>query len=205
MQITGKRVFSAVVLVGTFVTTYQLLSKPQPVASALPTADAQAAAQSFDQKIGQFEAPRTQESPRAELHFTSDEVNAEIAETTGTLPASSTKPSTPQMSPDTVVGQGSVQIKSYQVKLDGNVVRGQFVAKISGIDVYVTLAGHLGSNDGYMTFEPTEFKLGEPNIPISLVNSALQKNLAEQRDMLKLPEGVESLRVENGELILVQK
>ena len=204
MQITGKRVFSAVVLVGTFVTTYQLLSKPQPVATALPTADAQAAAQSFDQKIGQFEAPRADSIPRAELHFTSDEVNAEIAETTGTLPVSNARPNTP-MSPDTVVGQGSVQIKSYQVKLDGNVVRGQFVAKISGVDVYVTLAGHLGSNDGYMTFEPTEFKLGELNIPISLVNSALQKKLAEQRDMLKLPEGVESLRIENGELILVQK
>jgi len=56
-----------------------------------------------------------------------------------------------------------------------------------------------------MTFEPTEFKLGELNIPISLVNSALQKKLAEQREMLKLPEGVESLRIENGELILVQK
>jgi len=37
------------------------------------------------------------------------------------------------------------------------------------------------------------------------VNSALQKKLAEQREQLKLPDGVASLRIENGELVILQK
>jgi hypothetical protein len=89
--------------------------------------------------------------------------------------------------------------------LDGDVARGQFATNIAGKDLWVTLAGHLGSQDGYVTFEPTEFKIGEFNIPISLVNSALQKKLAEQREQLRLPPGIASLRVENSELVITQK
>jgi hypothetical protein len=76
---------------------------------------------------------------------------------------------------------------------------------VAGKDVYVTLAGHLGSREGYATFVPTEFKVGDLDIPVSLVNGALQKRLTEQRDQLKLPDGVESIRVENGELVMTKK
>jgi len=69
----------------------------------------------------------------------------------------------------------------------------------------VTLAGHLGSKDGYATFDPTEFKVGDLNIPVSLVNDQLQKKLSEQRDRLKLPNGVGDMKVENGELVMTQK
>ena len=205
MQITGKRIFTAVMLVGTAVSTYQILSKPQQAGTPLPPTDAKAAADSFDQKLAQLEAPRTEDSAPAEFHFTSDELNAEVAESTSSLPAASGPTATRITSPDSPVGQGSVQIKSYQVNLNGDIARGQFVARIVGADVYVTLAGHLGSKDGYVTFDPTEFKIGELSIPVSLVNSALQKKLAEQREQLKLPEGIESLRVENGELVITQK
>jgi hypothetical protein len=85
------------------------------------------------------------------------------------------------------------------------VARGQFVANVAGKDLWVTLAGHLGSEGGYVTFDPTEFKVGEFSIPISLVNSALQKKLVEQREQLRLPPGIASLRVENGELVITQK
>jgi hypothetical protein len=37
------------------------------------------------------------------------------------------------------------------------------------------------------------------------VNDALQKKLAEQRDELKLPDNVSSIKVENGELVMTQK
>lgn len=120
-------------------------------------------------------------------------------------PQSPVKPASSVPSPDTVVGAGQVEVKGYQVKLEGDVARGQFLAPIAGKDVYVTLAGHLGSQDGYVTFDPTEFKVGDLSIPVSLVNSALQKKLAEQRENLKLPEGVGSLRVQDGELVITQK
>jgi hypothetical protein len=79
------------------------------------------------------------------------------------------------------------------------------VSEIGGKTVYITLAGHLGSKDGYATFDPTEFKFGDLSIPVALVNDALQKKLAEQRVQLKLPDNVSSIRVENGELVMTQK
>ena len=82
---------------------------------------------------------------------------------------------------------------------------GQFLTHIAGKDVWVTLSGHLGSKDGYATFDPTEFKVGDLNVPVSLVNDALQKKLGEQRDRLKLPDNVGGMKVENGELVMTQK
>jgi hypothetical protein len=40
---------------------------------------------------------------------------------------------------------------------------------------------------------------------VSLVNPTLQKKLAEQRDRMKLPDNVGSMKVENGELVMQQK
>jgi hypothetical protein len=91
------------------------------------------------------------------------------------------------------------------VSFDGDVAHGQFLTQIAGKDVWVTLSGHLGSKDGYATFDPTEFKVGDLNVPVSLVNDALQKKLNEQRDRLKLPENVGGMKVENGELVMTQK
>ena len=221
MHITVRRVFSAVMLLGCFVTTYQLFSRPQPVAEPQSQDVAKVNASSFDQKIERLETPRTSGEAPAEVRFSSDEVSAEIAQSTSspaagamnpvsaTAPAANTdsaKPvSTPPSSPDVAISQGQVQVKGYEVKLEGDVARGQFATQIAGKDVYVTLAGHLGSQNGYVTFDPTEFKVGELNIPVSLVNSALQKKLVEQREQLKLPQGIASLRVEDSQLVITQK
>ncbi len=206
MKITVKRVITTLMVVSGLVTGYQILSKPQPVAPPQNREEVRANAQSFDQKIELLEAARDQNSAPAEVRFTSDEVSAEVAEnmSPSSAPQAGTANTRPT-SPDAVVAQGDVQVKGYQVKLEGDVARGQFVANVAGKDVWVTLAGHLGSQDGYVSFDPTEFKVGEFNIPISLVNSALQKKLAEQREQLKLPPGIASLRVENGELVITQK
>lgn len=207
MKLTGKRIFTAITLVLGFITLYQVVSKPEPVADLKTPEVARANAQSFDQKLTQLEAPRTGDSEAAEVHFSSDEVSAGLAQSMGTTPAptaAATPVSSASTSPDSTVGPGEVQVKDYQVKLDGDVARGQFVTKVAGKDLYVTVAGHLGSHDGYVTFDPTEFKVGEMSIPVSLINSLLQKKLAEQREQLKLPEGIASLRIENGELVITQ-
>ena len=194
-------------LVGAVITGYQILSRPQPVATVQTAEDARLNAQSFDQKIEQLQAPRAEGSAPAEAHFTSDEVSAEVAQSMGAVPAAAVTNtnSTPPPSPNTVVSSGNVQIKGYQVKLEGDVARGQFVANMAGKDVYVTLAGHLGSLDGYVTFDPTEFKVGDLNVPVSLVNDQLQKKMDEQKDRLKLPDFIADLRVENGQLVIKEK
>jgi len=174
-------------------------------------------AQSFGQKMEQFsqaaqQAPpaysggyqtaaapdQSSSQPKAEVHLNSQEVGAALAQATGAAGSG-------ELSPDTNIGSGAPTIKDQQVSFEGDVVHGQFLAEVAGKDVWVTVSGHLASKDGYATFEPTEFKVGDLNVPVSLVNPALQKKLAEQHDRMKLPDYVGEVKVENGELVMQQK
>lgn len=189
-----------------------VLKKPAPISQPIPQAAAAANAQSFQEKIEKLETPAAEGQAPAEVRLTSDEVSAAIAQAAGAIPEV-TQASIPSngaapinlSSPEAAIGSGQPDVKDYQVNFDGDVARGQFVTEIGGKTVYVTLAGHLGSKDGFATFDPTEFKVGDLNIPVSLVNDALQKKLLEQRDRLKLPNNVGGIKVENGELVMTQK
>ncbi len=91
------------------------------------------------------------------------------------------------LSPDSNLGSGTPNIKDQQVTMDGDIVHGKFLTDIGGKEVWVTISGRMGEKDGYATFDPTEFKVGDLEVPVSLVNPALQKKLAEERDRLKVP------------------
>ncbi len=206
------RIISVATLVFSALALVLVLKKPQPVAQPQPPAVAAANAQSFQTKVQQFEQPKEPGQPPAEVHLSSDEVSAALMQATSMIPASAMQatggnelPTSVPSSPDAAIAPGEPDVKDYQVNFDGDVARGQFVTKIGGKDVYVTLAGHLGSKDGYATFDPTEFKVGDLNVPVSLVNDALQKKLGEQKDRLKLPDNVGEMKVENGQLVMTQK
>jgi hypothetical protein len=111
----------------------------------------------------------------------------------------------PITSADSIVGPGEPDVKDYQLNFEGDIAKGQFLTEIGGKSVWVTLAGHLASKDGYATFDPTEIKIGDLNVPVSLVNDALQKKLSEQRDRMKLPDNVGGFKVENGEMVMTQR
>jgi len=202
------RIISVATLVSSLLAIFLVLKKPQPVSQPMPAAVAAAKAESFQEKLQQLDQPKDPGKPTPEVRLTSDEVAAAMAQAAGAIPVSlpnTALPNTVPSSADTPIAPGQPEVKDYQVSFDGDVARGQFVTQIGGKDVYVTLAGHLGSKDGYATFDPTEFKVGDLNIPVSLVNDALQKKLGEQRDRLKLPDNVDGIKVENGELVLTQK
>ncbi len=114
-------------------------------------------------------------------------------------------PPAPGSSADAFFAPGDPDVKDYQLSFEGDVAKGQFLTTIGGKPVWVTLAGHLASKDGYATFDPTEFKVGDLDVPVSLVNDALQKKLSEQKDKLKLPDNVGGFKVENGEMVLTQR
>jgi hypothetical protein len=135
----------------------------------------------------------------SQVRITSDEITAALAQATGSLPAAAG-----QVSADSDLGT-MPNILDQQVNFDGDQAHGQFLVNVAGKNVWVTVAGHLGSKNGYATFEPTEFKVGDLNIPVSLVNGPLQQKLAEQHDRLKLPDNVGGIQVENGQLVLTQK
>jgi hypothetical protein len=186
-----------------------VLRKPAPVAVAVAPAVSAANAQSFQEKVDRLEQGPAAGQSGSEVRLNSGELAAAIAQATGMAPAAA--PSTPSATPAAAPGgatefPGAVpNIKDYQVSMDGDVLRGQFLTQIAGKDVYLTLAGHLGAKDGYATFEATEVKVGDLSVPVGLVNDALQKKLAEQKDQLKLPNNVKDLRVENGEMVFVEK
>jgi hypothetical protein len=212
------RIISITTLVASLIAIILVLKKPAPVAHSQPPAAIAEHAQSFDQKMAEFEqatqlsptsgssdtsksdaGPATLASSKAEVHINSDEISAVLAQSLGNAAGTS------GLSADTNIGSGAPTIKDQNVSLDGDVVHGQFLTQIAGKDVWVTISGHLGEKDGYATFDPTEFKVGDLSVPVSLVNPALQKKLAEQRDRLKLPENVGAMKVENSELVMQQK
>ncbi len=223
MKIKLDRIISIATLMASCVAIVLVLKKPAPVAQPQTPAAIAANAQSFGQKMEQFEQAAQQPASassvnyqtapaqnqpsipssaqrKAEVHLNSDEVGAALAQAVGAAGAGAG-----ELSPDSNLGGGEPNIKDQRVNFEGDTVHGQFLTEIAGKDVWVTVSGHLSSKDGYATFEPTEFKVGDLNVPVSLVNPALQKKLSEQRDRMKLPENVGGLKVQNGELVMEQK
>jgi hypothetical protein len=236
MKLKADRIISIATLIASLVAIVLVLKRPAPVARPQTPAAIAANAQSFGQKMEEFDRETTASSARtvsdgnslnagdpvnspsisqndpispannsmsaptqskAEVHLNSDEISAVLAQAAGA--ASS------ELTPNTNLGSGQPNIKDQQVSFEGDTVHGQFLTEIAGKDVWVTVSGHLSSKEGYATFEPTEFKVGDLDIPVSLVNPALQKKMMEQRDRMKLPENVGGLKVQNGELVLQEK
>jgi len=209
-KIKIDRIISIATLVASLVAIVLVLKKPAPVAQPQAPAAIQANADSFERKMTQLEQAAQQsqvaaasgETPniKTQVKINSDEIGAVIAQSLGNAGTASA------LSPDANLGGGAQPtIKSQNVSFDGDLVHGQFLTEIAGKDVWVTISGRLGSKDGYATFEPTEFKVGDLNVPVSLVNPALQKKLLEQRDRMKLPEFVGDVKVENGQLVMSEK
>ena len=215
MKIKLDRIISITTLGASLVAIVLVLKKPAPVAQSQPPAAIAEHAQAFDQKMSEFQQATQQApvvigigasssaqvaspSPKAEVHINSDEISAVLAQSLGNAGGAG-------LSPDSNIGSAAPTIKDQQVSLDGDLVHGQFLTEIAGKDVWVTISGHIGEKEGYATFDPTEFKVGDLSVPVSLVNPALQKKLGEQRDRLKLPDNVGAMKVENGELVMQQK
>jgi hypothetical protein len=215
MKIKFDRIISIATLTTSVVALILVLKKPTPVAAPLPAPAVAASAQSFQNKIDQLAQAQAQGQSGAEVRLNAQEVAAALAQASGALssePASggaSSPASGAQGSPSGSLsgdlGPGDASVKDYQVNFEGDVAKGQFLTHIAGKDVWVTLEGHLGSKDGFATFEPTKIKIGDLEVPVSLVNDQLQKRLLEQRDRLKLPDNVGGIKVENGEVVVTNK
>jgi hypothetical protein len=207
-----QRIISFATLAISILTLVLVLKRPAPVTPALAPAAAAANAQSLQEKVNRLAQPRVPGEGESEVRMNSGELSAALAQAAGLMPStppantSTSAPSSSSPASGAMEFPGAVpNIKDYQVSMDGDIVRGQFLTQIAGKDVYLTLAGHLGSKDGYATFDATEVKVGDLSVPASLVNEVLQKKLAEQRDQLKLPNNVKDIKVENGELVFVEK
>lgn len=204
MKLKLDRIISLATLIASLIAIVLVLKRPAPVAQPQPatviverTASEQTSAAQLKTEQLQTTTPAAIGSPvsepRAQAMPTapavaanskstpsvgSDEMSSMVAKMLGSGSA---------LSPDSNVGSSMPNIKDQQVTMDGDIVHGRFLTEIAGKEVWVTISGHMGEKDGYATFEPTEFKVGDMEVPVSLVNPALQRKLAEERDRLKIP------------------
>ena len=159
-----------------------LLVLRPPEQIAIPEADSAKSAQSFQTKLGQLQQMQSPGDANGEVHLTASEISSAFSQSDATS-----------------------QQSSPVVSLHDDLVTGQFVTSLARQQLYITVSGHLGAKDGYVTFEPTDFKVGDLAIPVIFVNAALQRKIQEQRQELKLPEFIRDLRIEKGELVIRPK
>ncbi|HXJ85805.1 MAG TPA: hypothetical protein VMS18_03245 [Candidatus Binatia bacterium] len=158
----------------------QTTNAPAPQSqSSLPSTQSSASSP-VSQATGQS-APAVAANAKSSSSVGSDEMNSMVTKMLGSASGSA------GLSPDSNVGGGMPNIKDQQVTMEGDIIHGRFLTEIAGKEVWVTISGHMGEKDGYATFEPTEFKVGDMEVPVSLVNPALQRKLAEERERLKIP------------------
>lgn len=209
MKLKLDRIISMATLCASLVAIFLVLRKPAPMAQPQTPATVQQQAGSLDQSIVQSndgtkpqanttsssrsggsigsqtsvtQASSGAQNGKADATVNSDQISAVLTQALGAAGAGG-------LSPDSNIGSGAPPIKDQQVTVDGDLVHGRFLTEIAGKDVWITISGHIGEKDGFATFDPTEFKVGDMNVPVSLVNPALQRKLAEERDRLKVNGG----------------
>lgn len=209
MKLKLDRIISLATLVASVVAIVLVLKKPAPVQPQTPTVIVQQAS-APDQKPADPQpqsrpsaayasspaygpstvsapapaaatAPAVAAAAKPSAQAGSSEVSSALAKMLGSMGGAM------NLSPDSNVGSSMPNIKDQQVTMDGDIVHGRFLTEIAGKDVWVSISGHMGEKDGYATFDPTEIKVGDMDVPVSLVNPALQKKLAEEHDRLKIP------------------
>jgi hypothetical protein len=185
-----------------------LLKKPAPVAAPMTAAEVKEKAAEFQARISELETSHSRGEP-AEARFTADEVNAAFQQSAAQQSAASTPSPSPATPAQTAAQEQEPlpEVRTVQIAFEGDHLTGQFASNVHGKDVYLTVTGKVGVKDGYATFEFTEAKIDSLPVPVSLLNPRLQEKLQEpeNRPKLKLPDYVADLRVENGQLVIVEK
>jgi len=167
---------------------------------ALPTPQSaeeqKANLQEFEAKLRDLEVRMQTGQGGEALQLSEPEVNAALANSVET--ARSTAAAESSEAPE---------VKDWRVSFGEDEVTGYLTTELYGKEVCVTVSGRLGAEDGYATFTPTGFKVGDLSVPVSMVEPALQKKLAEPEthEKLRLPEFVGDLRVEKGQLVITPR
>jgi hypothetical protein len=103
----------------------------------------------------------------------------------------------------TEIEQGRSSVRDVKVQLAADQVHAYVVFDLVGKDLTMDLAGHLGSSDGFLKFEPRSGRLGSLPIPQSTLKSAVERlmNSPENKEKLRLPADIREMHIENGELV----
>ncbi len=105
------------------------------------------------------------------------------------------------------IEQAQSAVKDVKIELIGDRARAYVVFDFHGKDLTLQLEGRLGAQDGYLRFEPVAGQIGSLPIPQSTLETAIRHMMEspENREKLKLPDDISSLKIENGEVVVGYK
>ena len=177
---------------------------PAPVIPVDPQAGVRA-----ENKVRESQAAASIGQP-APLRLDQAELNAFLASSlglAGNSTAAATNGEPPAAGRDPSIDEVRSTVKDVKVTMQDDRVQAYVLFDFHGKDLTLVLEGRLGAKDGYLRFEPTSGKLGSLPIPQSTLDGAVARMLdsPENRDKLKLPEGVGDIRIENGELVVIPR
>jgi hypothetical protein len=183
---------------------------PPPPVETSPQAAARA-----EEKLEQVERAVANGQP-ATLRMDETELNSYLAAHLALAGPSAPKPSaageataapngaspTPQE-----VEQMRSNVRDVKVELIDDRVKAYVVFDVHGKDMTLQLEGRLGAQNGYLRFEPISGQFGALPIPLSALESAVQRLMdsPENREKLKLPREISDLRIQNGEVVAIYK
>jgi hypothetical protein len=98
-------------------------------------------------------------------------------------------------------------VKDVKVDMEGDLVKAYVTFDFHGKDMSLELDGHLGTQNGYIKFEPVAGKLGSLPLPQAALDSAVEKMMEspENREKLKLPADISDIQIQNGQAVVSYK
>lgn len=224
---TAYKILSWVVLACVLLIVLVVLHKsPPPVVTTDPTAATRA-----QQKLAAADEAKSEGQP-AQVQLDSTELNSYLAQnlqipaspaTVSDSPAANTNaagtasvaPSTngsPAALPDTnrqepSLGEVQSSVRGVQVDMDGDLIKAYVIFDLHGQDLSLELDGHLGSENGYMKFEPVSGKLGSLPLPQSMLDAVVDQlmNSPENKEKLRLPQDVSDIQIRDGHAVVSYK
>jgi hypothetical protein len=216
------RIFSGALLVALLIVFLMILTKgPAPRVSNDP-----AAAARVQQKFAAADYAKSSGQPAPTVTLDSSELNSYLSQnlqTEGSVAAATPQPGSTTAAPPTsgqpsdpnaalnsdgaTLEQVQSSVKDVKVDMVGDLVKAYVVFDFHGKDLSLELDGHLGSQDGYMKFEPVAGKLGEMPLPQGVLQQAVDKMMAspENREKLRLPDDINSLQIVDGKAVVSYK
>jgi len=172
-------------------------SAPPPV-QASPLA-----AERAEEKIRQLDEALASGTP-ATLRLDESELNSFLATHLDLAPRST---SATQPAAEPTEAQVRSSVRDVRVQLIEDRLRAYVVFDLHGKEMTLQLEGRLQDVNGYLQFVPTEGAIGSLPIPQTALESALRRVMEspENREKLKLPAGLDDIRVENGEVVISYK
>jgi hypothetical protein len=194
-----------------FITLVLVLHKaPPPLVETSPQAAARA-----EEKLEQVERAVANGQP-ATLRMDETELNSYLAAHLALAGSGAPKPAAAGEAPAASNGasptpqeveQMRSNVRDVKVELIDDRVKAYIVFVVHGKDMTLQLEGRLGAQNGYLRFEPVSGQFGALPIPLSALESAVQRLMdsPENRERLKLPPEISDLRIQNGEILATYK